>query len=149
MKSKKIRDFLPLLILALVQLYTLYAINTQTTVVDSYNESYAVTTIHQVVDSDKFYIGVAAVIVCFAAMIINPRVGKWATVATLIAGVANLLEFFPVSIIFDFSFNGIGVEFQAFSFWVLILFTALNFSDVKRILRRLLQKESASGPPLA
>ena len=149
MKPGKFRDFLPLLILALVQLCTLYAINTQTTVVDSYNESYAVKTIHQVVDSDKFYIGIAAVIVCFAAMIINPRAGKWATVATLLAGVMNLLEFFPVSIIFDFKFNSIGIEFQAFSFWMLILFTALNFSALKRFLKGLLQKESASQEPLA
>lgn len=141
MKSRKFRDYLPLLILVLAQLYTLYLISTKSTVTVTVESAYVVERIYQVVDDDKFYIGVAAVIVCFAAMIINRRMGKWVTVATLLAGMLGLIAFTP-NIIHDFKFNSIAIEFQAFPFWVLILFTILNFRSLKRYVKWLLQKES-------
>ena len=139
MKSRKFRDYVPLLILILAQFGTVFSF--EPTCGMPFDESPYVKKLNLWVDRDKFNIGVAAVIVCFVAMRFNRRIGKWTTVVTLLAGMLDLIAFTP-QIIFGFDLNSLAVEFQAFPFWIMVLFTILNFKSLKRYVKWLLQREA-------
>jgi len=128
MKLRKSLDYVIPLILLLVQLCTLYLINT--------------TTKHVIGDDNRFYIGIGAVLVCMVAIRFNPRIGKWITLAILLAAFFDLIVFSTVLKIMPKEvFCGIEYRFKLLPFHLLILFMTLNFRSLKRYLKWLLQRE--------
>lgn len=128
MKPGKSLDYVIPLILLLVQLDTLYLMNTMNNVIS---------------DDNRFYIGIGAVLVCMVAMRFNSRIGKWMTLAILLAGFFDLIVFSTVLKIMPKEVVcGIEYRFKLLPFYLLLLFTILNFRSLKRYLKSLLQRES-------
>lgn len=125
MSFRKFLSYVPVLILALTLVYTVYTFNTSDLLI-----------------TNKRYVAMVAVFLCLVFQITKPRIGRWMTLATLLAGCLNWLVFTPVNIIYGFSIGGIGPDVQGFSFLVLILFIIINFQSVKRHLKWLLQERS-------
>ncbi|MCF6407596.1 hypothetical protein L3C95_32725 [Chitinophaga filiformis] len=132
MKPGKFLDYVIPLILLVVQLYTLYLINTTNYVVN--NDS-------------KFYIGIGAVLSSIVIMRFNPRIGKLITLAVLVAGLFGWIVFTSTRTVFSTNiFFGIEYRLEFLSLGLLLLFTILNFRSLKRYLKWLLQEESNSTP---
>jgi len=128
MKSRKFLDYVIPLILLVVQLYTLYLINTT---------NYAVN------NDSTFYIGIGAVIASMVVMRFNSRIGKLITLAILVAGLFGWIVFTSTRKILSTDiFFGIEYRLELLSLGLLILFTILNFKSLKRYLKWLLQRES-------
>lgn len=128
MKPGKFLDYVIPLILLLVQLYTLYLISTT---------NYAVN------DDNRFYFGVCVVLISIVAMRFNPRIGKLITLAVLLAGFFDLIVFSTVlKTVPENVFCGIEYRFKLLPFYLLLLFTIINFRSLMRYLKWLLQRES-------
>ncbi|UPK67144.1 hypothetical protein [Chitinophaga filiformis] len=126
MKSRKFRDYVIPLILLLVQLRTLYIINTTNDAVN---------------DDSRFYIGIGAVLLSIVVMRFNPRVGKLITLLILLAGILRLIVFTSTrKILFTDIFFGIECRFELLSFCLLILFTILHFRSLIRFIRSLSER---------
>lgn len=127
MTFRKFLSYVPLLILALALARTVFVMNTTYNVVD---------------DEDKLYLGITAVFVCSIFQIFRPRLGRWMTLATLLAGMAHLLIFTIVHGTTVLAFNSLSIKFDYFPFWVLVVFIIVNFQSVKRHMKWLFQEES-------
>lgn len=126
MGFKKMIQYVPLGILIIAIVYCIYTVITTDTML-----------------LDKHYVGIALVImsgVCYVFIEPKPRVGKIATLITLLLGTGNVIAFTPVveAYSFGFSINSGGLDFkiQPFSFMVLLLFTIVNIKSVGRLINK-------------
>ncbi|ASZ14426.1 hypothetical protein CK934_27520 [Chitinophaga sp. MD30] len=129
MKFRKFISYLPLFILLIAMLYSVYVTNTT-----------------NIILLDKHYVGAFLLILCIIFSMRKPKIGKILTLITLVLGTTNIIAFTPeiISYSIGFSINNSagGLRIQEFSLIVLIIFIIINIRTTINLIRKAILPKS-------
>ncbi len=109
-KIKEWVQFVPLLILLLISINTIYIVLTT---------NYSISLAH--------YIGLSLVLITSVVFFFSRNIGNIFILVLLLAGMVNAIEFSQTTTQLNINFLSLSVTFQPYILGVLILFVVINF----------------------